>query len=174
MENSIQVFGAKNYALLQYLFQRFCGFYSTTSIFTGSYLKESNLFLLRMKFNLKTIILFAQDVDKLKTFYVDIFNLDIVEEIESEWLLLQAGNCRIGIHKIGEQYLLSHQEESTSENNTKLVFEVDEDIFEIREKLLRQNVFIREIKTFENYDFWLCDGTDPEGNVFQLNQRKDS
>lgn len=127
-----------------------------------------------MKFHLATIILFAQDVDRLKTFYVDIFNLDIAEEVESEWLLLQAGNCRIGIHKIGEQYLHSNQENSKSENNTKLVFEVDEDIFEVREKLLRQNVFIREIKTFENYGFWLCDGTDPEGNVFQLSQRKDS
>ena len=31
---------------------------------------------------------------------------------------------------------------------------------------------MREIKTFENYDYWLCDGEDLEGNVFQLKQRK--
>jgi hypothetical protein len=31
---------------------------------------------------------------------------------------------------------------------------------------------VKEITTFDNYDYWLCDGEDPEGNVFQLRQRK--
>jgi hypothetical protein len=31
---------------------------------------------------------------------------------------------------------------------------------------------MKEIKTFDNYDYWLCDGEDLEGNVFQLKQRK--
>jgi hypothetical protein len=31
---------------------------------------------------------------------------------------------------------------------------------------------MQQIKTFENYDYWLCDGADPEGNIFQLKQRK--
>ncbi|MEI7585337.1 VOC family protein [Runella sp.] len=127
-----------------------------------------------MKFNLETVILFAQDVDKLKVFYVDIFELDIVEEFESEWLLLQAGNCRIGLHKIGENYSENNPEAFKSDSNTKLVFEIDEDIFKVRERLLNENVSIREIKTFENYGFWVCDGEDPEGNVFQLKQRKES
>lgn len=127
-----------------------------------------------MKFNLETVILFVQDVNKLKVFYVDIFELDIVEEFESDWLLLQAGNCRIGLHKIGDNYSETHQEASESNSNTKLVFEVEEDIFKVRERLLHKNVSIREIKTFENYGFWVCDGEDPEGNVFQLKQKKES
>jgi len=31
---------------------------------------------------------------------------------------------------------------------------------------------MREIKTFDGYAYWLCDGQDPEGNVFQLKQSK--
>lgn len=125
-----------------------------------------------MKLNLNSIILFVQDVDKLKSFYAGILQLQVVEELASEWLLLQAGNCSIGLHKIGEQYTQKGHEAIKFDNNTKIVFEIDEDIHQTRERLLAQNVLLREIKTFDNYDFWLCDGEDPEGNVFQLKQRK--
>jgi catechol-2,3-dioxygenase len=125
-----------------------------------------------MKLKLDTIIIFVQNVSKLRSFYVDILALDIVEELKSEWLLLKAGNCNIGLHKIGDQYLDSNQAGFKVDNNTKVVFEIDEDIHSARERLVNQNVSLGEIKTFENYDFWLCDGEDPEGNVFQLKQRK--
>jgi len=39
-----------------------------------------------MKLNLDTIIVFVQHVDKLKSFYVDILKLDILEEIPTEWM----------------------------------------------------------------------------------------
>lgn len=125
-----------------------------------------------MKLNLDTIILFVQSVDKLKLFYVNILKLDIVEEIESEWLLLKAGNCKIGLHKIGEQFLDGNKTEFKFDNNTKIVFEIAEDINKIREHLLGKKISMREVKTFDNYDYWICDGEDPEGNVFQLKQKK--
>lgn len=123
-----------------------------------------------MKLNLDSIIIFVQDVDKLKLFYVDILKLDILEESKSEWLLLKAGNCRIGLHKIGDQYL--EKDAFKIDNNTKLVFEIDHDINEFREILLKQNVSLKEVKSFDNYDYWICDGEDPEGNIFQLKQKK--
>ena len=83
-----------------------------------------------------------------------------------------AGNCRIGLHRAGAAFRQENAPEFKVNNNTKLVFMVDEDIFELRNSLLNQSVVIREIKTFENYDFWICDGEDPERNVFQLKQRK--
>lgn len=125
-----------------------------------------------MKLRLETIIIFVQNVDRLKTFYVDILKLDILEESKSQWLLLKAGSCSIGLHKIGEQYLDVNQEAFKFDNNTKIVFEIDEDIHKIREQLMTQSVSLKEVKTFDNYDYWLCDGEDPEGNVFQLRQRK--
>jgi len=123
-----------------------------------------------MTLSLDTIILFVQNVDQLKSFYVDLLNLEIVEASNSEWLLLKAGHCHIGLHKIGEQY--SSEEAFKFDNNTKLVFDVAEDLHTIRERLLQENVLLQEIKTFEGYPFLLCDGEDPEGNVFQLRQRK--
>ena len=123
-----------------------------------------------MTLSLDTIILFVQDVDRLKSFYVDLLKLDIKEESPSEWLLLKAGQCHIGLHKIGEQY--SSEEAFKFDNNTKLVFDVAEDLQDIRERLLQENVLLQEIKTFDGYPFFLCDGEDLEGNVFQLRQRK--
>jgi catechol-2,3-dioxygenase len=125
-----------------------------------------------MKLNLNSIIIYVQNVDKLKIFYVGLLGLEIIEETSSQWLLLQAGHCSIGLHKIGDGYLDNTREEFIIDNNTKIVFEVDEDINKVRERLLNKNVAMKEVKTFENYDYWLCDGKDPEGNVFQLKQRK--
>jgi catechol-2,3-dioxygenase len=127
-----------------------------------------------MKLNLDTIILYVQNVDKLKSFYINILKLDIVEEYQSTWILLQAGNGKIGLHKIGDQYLDKSKGEFKFDNNTKLVFEIDEDINKVRGHLLNQNVVMKEIKTFDNYDFLLCDGEDPEGNVFQLKQKRNN
>ena len=94
----------------------------------------------------------------------------MVEEIISEWVLLDAGNCKLGLHRADAAFRNENAMEYKVNNNTKLV--VDQDIFELRNSLLKQNVVIREIKTFDNFDFRICDGEDPDGNVFQLKQRK--
>lgn len=125
-----------------------------------------------MNLKLETIIIFVQNIPRLKAFYVDVLKLEIVEEYKSDWLLLKAGNCCIGLHKIGDQYLDPTQPAFKFDTNTKLVFELDADLHAVREQLLEKNVKLKEITTFDNYDYWLCDGEDPEGNVFQLRQRK--
>lgn len=127
---------------------------------------------MQFKVKLDTIILYVQNVDNLKAFYTNIFNLKIVEEYQSTWALLNAGNSKIGLHKIGEQYWDESKGSFKFDNNTKIVLEIDEDLNKVREYLINQNVAMREIKTFDDYDYWLCDGEDPEGNVFQLKQRK--
>lgn len=124
-----------------------------------------------MKLNLDTIIIFAQNVEKLKWFYVGILKLDILEEIQSEWLLLSAGSCKIGLHKIGAGYLEKSGGVFKIDNNTKIVFELDEDIHNFRTQLLKEDVNIKEVKSFDHYDFLICDGEDPEGNVFQFKQK---
>jgi len=125
-----------------------------------------------MNVTLDTIILYVQNVEELTPFYIDIFNLEVVEKYQSQWTLLRVGNGNIGLHKIGDQYLDKMKSPFKFDNNCKIVFEIDEDINSARERLRRQKVVMREIKTFENYDYWLCDGEDPEGNVFQLKQKK--
>jgi len=125
-----------------------------------------------MELNLDTIILYVQNVDKLRSFYTGILNLKVIEQYQSEWILLDAGNGKIGLHKIGDRYSGQIENGYKFDNNAKIVFEIADDISEIRQQLLNRNVAMREIKTFDNYDYWLCDGEDPEGNVFQLKQRK--
>lgn len=125
-----------------------------------------------MVLKLETIIIFVQNVDKLKKFYVDIFGFEIIEETPSQWLLLKAGNCNIGLHKISQEYLEENQAAFKFDNNTKIVFETEDDIHTLRQELLSKDVKIKEIMTWENYDYWLCDGEDPEGNVFQIKKKK--
>jgi len=125
-----------------------------------------------MKLSLDSIILYVQNVERLKSFYRDILQFEVIEEDESIWALLKAGNGKIGLHKIGDQYLNKIEDGYKFDNNAKIVFAIDEDINKLRKQLLNQNVPMREIKTFDEYDYWLCDGEDPEGNVFQLRQRK--
>lgn len=124
-----------------------------------------------MNIKLDSIILYVQNISLLKNFYVENFNLKIIEE-DAIWVLMNAGAVNIGLHKIGDQYLKKIEAGHQCHNNTKLVFEVDTDIETARNELLSKKVEMRALKTFENYDFWLCDGTDPEGNVFQLKCRK--
>jgi len=124
-----------------------------------------------MNIKLDTIIFYVRDVKKLQNFYVESFNLKTIEEDEI-WVLLNAGSINIGLHKIGDQYLEKVNLYQEFDNNTKIVFEIDLDIETARNELISRNVEMREIKTFENYNYWLCDGIDPEGNVFQLKAKK--
>jgi predicted enzyme related to lactoylglutathione lyase len=118
-----------------------------------------------------TIIFYVQSVEVAKNFYIEHFSLTLIDE-DPTWVLLNAGAINIGFHKIGDQFLKEIDVDYKFDNNTKIVFEIDVDIEWARNELLSKNIQMREIKTFENYDFWLCDGTDPEGNVFQLKSRK--
>lgn len=128
--------------------------------------------LMEIKFNLDTIIFYVQDVERLKSFYISLFNFKVIEEYESSWALLDAGNSKIGLHKIGDKYWDERKGTFKFDSNAKIVFEINQDINEIRTQFINQNVEMREIKTFDNYDYWLCDGEDPEGNVLQLKQKK--
>ena len=125
-----------------------------------------------MKFKIDTIVIFVQNLGLLKSFYVDIFQLEVVEEFTSEWVLLKTGNCNIGLHMIGEPHLKNKKGTDKFETNTNIVFEIEDDMNSVREYLFDKNVKLNEVKAFENYDFFTCDGEDPEGNIFQLKQRK--
>lgn len=125
-----------------------------------------------MKIHLDTIILFVQDVEKLKQFYAGVLNLSVIEEDAQQWVLLNAGNVNIGLHKIGAQYLNNIANGYKFDSNTKIVFAIEDDINLVRQQLLNHNVVMQGVKTFDSYDYLVCDGEDPEGNVFQLKQHK--
>lgn len=49
---------------------------------------------------------------------------------------------------------------------------MEEDIHAAIQQLPDKNILTNEVKTFSGYNFFICDGEDPEGNVFQLKQEK--
>jgi predicted enzyme related to lactoylglutathione lyase len=125
-----------------------------------------------MRIHFSGIILFVQDVQKLATFYTQLFGFTLAEAIESEWALLKAGNVELGLHKSGAAYPVSNAGESFNESNTKLIFETEEDIIVFHKELVTRGVRTGEIKTWDNFPYRLFDGKDPEGNVFQVRQKK--
>jgi hypothetical protein len=84
--------------------------------------------------------------------------------------VLQAGHCELALHKAGEDYVSSDAISSRLNNNAKLVFAVYGDIEVYRAKLIANGTPMGEIKSYPGFTGPLCDGTDPEGNVFQLSQ----
>ncbi|MES2064726.1 MAG: VOC family protein [Bacteroidota bacterium] len=124
-----------------------------------------------MKISLTRIILFVYDVEKLKTFYADSFKLPVIEEIKNEWVVLNAGTMEIALHKIGEAYLPEPGTKFKAESNTKLVFNVTPNLTLLRQKLLNAGIDMKEIRSFKGINSLFCDGEDPEGNVFQLEER---
>lgn len=125
-----------------------------------------------MSLHLNSIILFACDVERLKNFYTDNFGFEVKEETGSEWALLKAGECELGLHKIGPAFFKTVGSSPGAGNNVKMIFETTDDIYSLHRKLLEKGVSLQEIKTWDNFPYLLFDGKDPEGNVFQVRMRK--
>lgn len=122
-----------------------------------------------MKIHLKQIILFCADVEKLVRFYQDCFGFSVAGVMDKNWTVLETGQTQIAFHKIGEQYLnVPADEFNVGETNVKLVFEINEDLSSFRQSLISKKADVDEIKQFTGYPYLVCDGRDPEGNVFQL------
>jgi len=121
-----------------------------------------------MAVRLNRIILYVQDVERLAAFYRDTFGLRVIEAIEGEWAVLDAGPCEIALHRIGKPWRVENTADWKVESNAKLVLAVDRPLAELRAELIAKGVAMREIKSYPGLTGELCDGEDPEGNVFQL------
>jgi catechol-2,3-dioxygenase len=123
-----------------------------------------------MKASLTRVILYVQDVRRLKDFYRNTLELPAVEEIEGEWAVLNAGTCELALHRAGKPYRVADPSSWKVETNAKLVMTVERDLEELRAELITKGVAMGRIKSFPPLTGPLCDGQDPEGNVFQLAQ----
>ncbi|MBV8850230.1 MAG: hypothetical protein JOZ16_11675 [Methylobacteriaceae bacterium] len=123
-----------------------------------------------MSISLVRIILYVQNVERLTVFYRDMLGLSLNQEIKGEWAAFQVGACELALHRVGRQYRIADTDAWKEETNAKLVLAVTRDIAELRAELIAKGVAMREIKSFPGFPGPLCDGEDPEGNVFQLQQ----
>ena len=123
-----------------------------------------------MRVVLNRVILYVQDVDRLATFYQQALGLPVVEEIKGNWSVLAAGPCQLALHRVGKPYRVADPASWQVESNAKVVMTVDRSLAEFRAELTAKGVPMGEIKSYPGLTGPLCDGKDPEGNVFQLAQ----
>src|SRR5262245_27842654 len=123
-----------------------------------------------MKARLTRVILYVQDVERPAAFYRGALGLAVVEAIAGEWAVLKASACELALHRVGKPYGVADPSSWKVESNAKLVLTVDRDLKELRAELVAKGVPMGRIKSYPPLTGPPCDGTDPEGNVFQLAQ----
>jgi hypothetical protein len=84
--------------------------------------------------------------------------------------VLRTGVCELALHRVGKPYRVDDVASWRVETNVKLVISVTCELNELRAELIRKGVPMGNIKSYPGLTGPLCDGTDPEGNVFQLAQ----
>ena len=112
------------------------------------------------------LILFTGDVDRLKSFYVDVLGLPIVEA-EPGWCVLDAGGVNLALHGIPKAIAGEVTDPPTKREDSywKPTFVVD-DLDAALTRLAAHGITMGAPRTYGPRTF--SDGIDPDGNVFQV------
>lgn len=122
-----------------------------------------------MKPEVSRIILFVDDIDAMSAFYGGVLGLDKVPGAEEGFVCFSAGGCDICLHSLPEVYRSNGGEYPRREDTyVKFVFRSD-DVERDRKCLIDNGLRMNEIVRYGEID--LCDGADPEGNIFQISSR---
>jgi hypothetical protein len=124
-----------------------------------------------MPLALYRIILFVQNVENLKNFYLDNFKLELVEEFDKEWVVLKAGLMEIAFHKMGPSPTYENTENIQSESNVKLVFQVDNGLAALRIQLLERGVQLQEIKSFPGFPAFFLQWSGSRRQCFSIGRK---
>lgn len=116
---------------------------------------------------LSRVILFVDEMAKMKAFYTDVVGLRELPGGDETFVSLASGGAQLSLHLIPPEY--SGSDHSDREDcNVKFVFHSD-DVEADRAALVAKGVRMREISRWGAIE--LCDGVDPEGNIFQISNR---
>lgn len=109
--------------------------------------------------SLSEVVLYAQDVARLASFYTDAFGLEIASgDPEHGFVAFDTGACTLCLHAGGEG--------DFGEDAPKFVFEV-EDVEGARAHLRDHGVELGDVRS-PAPGKRVCDGLDPEGNRFSI------
>lgn len=115
------------------------------------------------------IILFVDDIEKMSAFYGGVLGLSELPDGSEEYVCFSAGGCEICLHALPEQYRAESSEFPKREDtHSKFVFRSD-DVERDRQYLIQKGARMNEVVRYGDID--LCDGADPEGNIFQISSR---
>ena len=113
------------------------------------------------------IILYVKDMDRMVRFYRDVLDLPLSDAAtrdfsNQDWITFETGDCRLVLHSGGSGKI--------GPDAPNVVFLVDE-IKSARFQLLQAGVAISEIRT-PAPGIQVCNGNDPEGNAFSVEEHK--
>lgn len=116
---------------------------------------------------LATAIVFAKDMQRMVEFYHEALGLPLIDApMAPGWVELDAGTVRLALHAIPPRVArtidITNPPRAREESPMKLVFEMD-DLDAARRRLVQYGATM-----FEPRNSGVCDGLDPEGNVFSL------
>ena len=108
---------------------------------------------------LSEVIVYVQDMDRMASFYSDVFGLDIAEGApEHGFVRFATGGCSLCLHTGANGDL--------GRDAPKLVFDVD-DMTTARAHLQSHDVELADVRS-PAPGMEVCDGRDPEGNKFSI------
>lgn len=117
------------------------------------------------------MVIYAKDIKRVAEFYQFLLDLE-VKHADDEFIKLEANSLQLFIHKLPKPIAASITIETPPKrrSNTaiKPVFFVKE-VQAKREPTVKYGGELNAPETEWQFDgYWVCDGYDPEGNIFQL------
>jgi catechol 2,3-dioxygenase-like lactoylglutathione lyase family enzyme len=112
-----------------------------------------------MELSIKRIIMFTGRMRPMADFYRDVIGLRQIAD-EDGWKEFEAGGCNVALH---------NGTSAVGRRPPKLVF-YSSDVATARDFLLKRGAPVGKVKSGSGLD--LCEGKDPDGNPFQISNRK--
>jgi len=107
---------------------------------------------------IRRIILFTSHMDAMAAFYGDVLGLKVAGR-EVGWIDFDAGPCRLALHAEGGK---------PGKRPPKIAF-FAADVAAARAALVKRGAKMGKVVSAKKFD--MCNGTDPDGNAFQLSSR---
>ena len=117
---------------------------------------------MRKVIKLSRIIIFTSNVKKMADFYMKCFGLKVVGKRDPGWTELRAGGCSLAFHRTPIRTA------GKADTGIKFVFGA-KDVAKERKRLVKLSVAMTEVMEFG--DLRMCDGSDLDGNRFQVSSR---
>lgn len=121
---------------------------------------------------LKGALIFVKDLERMTAFYRDGLGLRVLPDTAREgWVEFAAGNSSLALHSIpsdiAKDIKITTPPQPRVNTPIKLVFEAL-DLGPARAHLIAHGAVMHEPRSWGG-----CDGLDPEGNVFQIVEKKE-
>ena len=111
-----------------------------------------------MKLEIRRIILFTSHMEAMEAFYRVVLGLKIAGR-EDGWVDFDAGECHLALHAEGGK---------PGKRPPKIVFHAT-DVAIARTALVKRGAKMGKVVSAKKFD--MCNGTDPDGNPFQVSSR---